>query len=197
MKKLLLLMAALFCMEADMELNAQNRQGAASGAQKILIVYFSRSGNTRGIARQIQQKISGGLNSVELVEIECVTPYSSDYNTCLDEALRDQRANARPALKTRISNMAQYDVIMLGYPIWWASIPAPIASFLEAYDFSGKTIIPFCSSGGSRFGQSLTAIAKLAPRAKLGEGLSVQYSGGASLAGDISEWLKKNGIAER
>jgi putative NADPH-quinone reductase len=73
--------------------------------------------------------------------IECVTPYSWNYNTCLDEALRDQRANARPALKTHVNNMAQYDIILLGYPNWWASIPAPIASFLEEYDLSGKTIV--------------------------------------------------------
>jgi flavodoxin len=70
----------------------------------------------------------------------------------------------------------------------------PIASFLEAYDFSGKTIIPFCSHGGGRFGQSLTAIAKLAPEAVIGEGLSVHYSGCSSLPSDVAAWLKKNGI---
>ena len=70
----------------------------------------------------------------------------------------------------------------------------PIASFLEAYDFSGKTIIPFCSHGGGRFGQSLTAIAKLALEAVIGEGLSVHYSGSSSLPSDVAAWLKKNGI---
>lgn len=72
----------------------------------------------------------------------------------------------------------------------------PIASFLEEYDFTGKTIIPFCSHGGGRFGQSLTAIAKLAPDARMGEGLSVHYSGGNSLPDDVAEWLKENGIGE-
>lgn len=76
----------------------------------------------------------------------------------------------------------------------WASIPMPIASFLEEYDFTGKTIIPFCSHGGGRFGQSLTAIAKLAPDAQMGEGLSVHYSGGNSLSDDVAEWLESNGI---
>ena len=70
----------------------------------------------------------------------------------------------------------------------------PIASFLEEYDFTGKTIIPFCSHGGGRFGQSLTAIAKLAPDAQMGEGLSVHYSGGNSLSDDVAEWLESNGI---
>ncbi len=71
----------------------------------------------------------------------------------------------------------------------------PIASFLEEYDFSGKTIIPFCSHGGGRFGQSLTAIAKLAPDSEMGEALSVHYSGGSSLPEDIAEWPEKNGIS--
>lgn len=82
------------------------------------------------------------------------------------------------------------------YPNWWASIPMPIASFLEEYDFSGKTIIPFCSHGGGRFGQSLTAIAKLVPDAEMGEALSVHYSGGSDLPDEITEWLKINGMIE-
>lgn len=84
------------------------------------------------------------------------------------------------------------------YPYhWWASIPMPIASFLEEYDFSGKTIVPFCSHGGGRFGQSLTAIAKLAPDAVMGEGLSVHYSGGSTLAEDVSAWLEQNHISHQ
>ena len=74
------------------------------------------------------------------------------------------------------------------------ALPMPIASFLEEYDFSGKRIIPFCSHGGGRFGQSLTAIAKLAPDADIGEGLSVHYSGGANLSEDTQDWLEINGI---
>lgn len=85
----------------------------------------------------------------------------------------------------------------LGYPNWWASIPMPVASFLEEYDFSGKTIIPFCSHGGGRFGQSLTAITKLAPDAVLGEGLAVNYSGGSGLSGDVAAWLAENSISAK
>ena len=81
-----------------------------------------------------------------------------------------------------------------GYPNWWASIPMPIATFLENYDLSGKTIIPFCSHGGGRFGQSLTAIVKLAPSSKMGTPLSIHYGGGSSMPSDVSEWLKTNGV---
>ena len=126
----------------------------------------------------------------DVFEITLVHPYSSDYNTVLDEAQRDQKAQARPEIANHVDNMEQYDTVLLGYPNWWASIPMPIASFLEQYDFSGKTIVPFCSHGGGRFGQSITAIAKLAPNATMGEGLSVHYSGGSSLSDDVTKWLE-------
>ena len=158
---------------------------------KILIAYFSWGGNTRGIAREIQKQ-----TGADLFEITPVHPYSSDYNTVLMEAQEDQHKQARPELAAHVEGMEGYDIILLGYPNWWASIPMPIASFLEEYDFSGKTIIPFCSHGGGRFGQSQTAIAKLAPDAVIGEGLSVHYSGGSSLPDDVSAWLTANGITE-
>ncbi len=159
---------------------------------KILIVFFSWSGNTRGVAREIERQ-----TGADMYEIKLVHPYSSSYNTVLMEAQEDQHRQARPEIADPLSDIDDYDVIMLGYPNWWASIPMPIATFLESYDFSGKTILPFCSHGGGRFGQSLTAIAKLAPDAVIGEGLSIHYSGGSSLADDVADWLKKNGIERK
>lgn len=161
----------------------------ADGNGKILIAYFSWGGNTEGVAEEIQSQ-----TGADLFEITMVNPYSSDYNTVLDEAQRDQNAQARPELANHVENMDEYDIVMIGYPNWWASIPMPVASFLEEYDFSGKTILPFCSHGGGRFGQSLTAIAKLAPSAAMGEALSVHYSGGSELSGDVTDWLNSNGI---
>ena len=171
----------------NVEFSSMQTNGQTGGS--ILIAYFSWGGNTRGIAQEIQRQ-----TGAELFEIELVTPYSTDYNTVLDQAQRDQNAQARPELSVHVEDMDQYDIIILGYPNWWASIPMPIASFLEEYDFSGKTIIPFCSHGGGRFGQSLTAITKLVPDAVLGEGLAISYSGGSSLADDVAEWLTENDI---
>ena len=165
----------------------KDRENSTDG--KVLIAFFSWGGNTRGIAEEIQSQ-----TGADLFEIELVTPYSDDYNTVLDQAQQDQNIQARPEIKNKVENFEQYDTVILGYPNWWASIPMPIASFLEEYDFSDKTIIPFCSHGGGRFGQSLTAIAKLAPDAVMGEGLSVHYSGGSSLPDDIAEWLNLNNI---
>ncbi len=159
---------------------------------KTMIVFFSWSGNTRGVAREIQKQ-----TGADMFEITLVHPYSSNYNTVLMEAQEDQHKQARPEIKDPPASIDGYDTILLGYPNWWASIPMPIATFLESYDFSGKTIIPFCSHGGGRFGQSLTAIAKLAPDAVIGEGLSVHYSGGSSLSDDVSAWLDTNGIKRK
>ncbi|MBR3666223.1 MAG: SUMF1/EgtB/PvdO family nonheme iron enzyme [Ruminococcus sp.] len=172
----------------DGKLTAKENVKPQTGG-KVLIAYFSWSGNTRDIAHKIHSRIDA-----DIVELTPVNPYSTDYNTVLMEAQEDQHKNARPELNEHIDNMEQYDIILLGYPNWWASIPMPIATFLDSYDLSRKTIIPFCSHGGGRFGQSLTAIAKLAPDSVIGEGLSVHYSGGDTLNEDISEWLKNNGI---
>lgn len=166
-------------------------QNVADGNGKVLIAFFSWGGNTKGIAEEIQSQ-----TGADLFEIELVNPYSNDYNTVLDEAQRDQNEQARPELANHVEDMEEYDIIILGYPNWWASIPMPIASFLEEYDFTGKTIIPFCSHGGGRFGQSLTAISKLAPEAVMGEALSVHYSGGSGLSDDVEEWLRTNGMIE-
>ncbi|MDE6709499.1 MAG: hypothetical protein K2J76_03310, partial [Oscillospiraceae bacterium] len=166
-----------------------NKENGAGNGGNVLIAYFSWGGNTRGIAEEIARQ-----TGADLFEIECVTPYSTDYNTVLEQAQHDQNIQARPELAVHVENMDEYDTVILGYPNWWASIPMPIASFLEEYDFSEKTIIPFCSHGGGRFGQSLTAIAKLAPDSVMGEGLSVHYSGGSSLPQDVSDWLELNGI---
>lgn len=159
---------------------------------KILVAYFSWSGNSKNVAQMIAQK-----TGADLFEIELVNPYSSNYNKVLDEAQRDLNSNARPELKTKVENMEEYDVIMIGYPNWWATIPMPVATFLESYDFSGKTVIPFCSHGGGEFGQSISDISKMLPNSRIGEGLSIHYSGGSSLSQDISKWLETNKISER
>lgn len=169
--------------------SGQTERPDTEGAENILIAYFPWGGNTEGIAEEIQRQ-----TGADLFEIEMVTPYSTDYNTVLDQAQQDQNEQTRPELSTHVDNMEQYDTVMLGYPNWWASIPTPVASFLEEYDFSGKTIVPFCSHGGGRFGQSLTALAKLVPDAVMAEGLAVNYSGGAGMPDDVAGWLAENDI---
>ena len=159
---------------------------------KKLIAYFSWSVNTNSIAQQIQE-----MTGADIFEIKTLIQYSPDYNAVLDQAKREKNTQARPELAAHVEGMEQYNIIILGYPNWWSSIPMPIASFLEQYDLAGKTILPFCSHGGGRLGNSLAAIVKLVPDATLTEGLSIHYSGGPGLSDEISVWLNQNGIRER
>lgn len=178
---------------SEPEAEASENPDPEPEGSKILVAYFSATGNTEGIAQQLAE----GLEA-DLYEIVPETPYTSDDLNYSDSSSRSSvemnDPDARPGISGSVENMEQYDMVLIGYPNWWASIPMPIASFLEEYDFEGKTIVPFCSHGGGRFGQSLTTIAKLAPNATMGEGLSIHYSGGSALSADVEAWLELNNI---
>jgi flavodoxin len=169
-----------------MEVSAQNR------TEKILVAYFSWGGNTREIARQIHQKVGG-----DMFEIISVNPYPADSDEAHNVARQERDSRTRPALKTHVENMGQYDIIFLGFPVWLGSIPMPIAAFLEEYNFSGKRIIPFRSYGNHDSGQSDSALRELCPQGVVFEALSVHRTGGRSLPNDISSWLRKAGISEK
>lgn len=188
MRIIAVLSITLYLMTAGTAMAADTQPGKP----KILVAYFSWSGNTREIAQQIHRRVGG-----DLFEIVPATPYPTDYNACLDQSADELKRQYRPPLKTHVASMKQYDVIFLGYPNWWATIPMPVASFLEEYDFSGKTIVPFCSHGGGRLGQSTSAIAKLCPKATILDALSIHYDGGTTLQNDITTWLRKIGIKAR
>jgi len=151
---------------------------------KVLVVYFSQTGNTDGFVKIIQK-----MKGYDVFRIERATPYTATYNSqgLYAEALAEYRSNAEPKLKAYLPNLDQYDVILLGYCNWWASIPAPVRTFLKHYNLSGKTIVPFCSMGGGRFGQTISAIAKLAPESVILKGLDVTYS--AYNRDAIRSWL--------
>jgi flavodoxin len=160
---------------------------------KILIAYFSRTGNTKALAEQIHQNVGG-----DLFEIKTVEPYPTDYDATTEVAEREKEASARPALSTQVNDMKSYDVVFVGYPIWFQTIPMAIASFLEQYDFSGKTIIPFCTYGrglrGSGLGESASDIAKLCPKSEVREALALFGSQVQDSQNEVTEWLHKIGF---
>lgn len=160
------------------------RAGQKTG--KTLIVYFSQTGNTEGLANLIHE-----MSGADIFRLERKTPYSSSSNgpVLYGEALNELRAEAVPELKAYPAT-SQYDTILLGYCNWWSSIPASVRSFLMHDDFSGKTIVPFCSMGGGHFGQTISAIAKLAPDSVIREGLEVTYS--SYNRDEIRAWLDKS-----
>jgi flavodoxin len=154
--------------------------------RKILIAYFSRSGNTREIAVQIHGQVGG-----DIFEIKSVNDYPADYNACTEQAKQEQEKNARPALATEVQNFASYDVIFMGYPNWWGTLPMPLFTFLEKYNFGGKTMIPFCTHEGSRLGRSVSDIKRICPDAAVKTGLDVHARHVKSAQSDVVAWLDK------
>lgn len=130
--------------------------------KKTLIAYYSRTGFTEQVARWIQTSVGG-----DLVRLETAQPYPGNYRAMVEKNVEEQRAGAKPPLKTRIADFPTYEVIFVGYPIWNMDLPRPLATFLSSYDFAGKTIIPFCTNGGYGPGGSQATIEGLCPRSKV------------------------------
>jgi flavodoxin len=127
--------------------------------------------------------------------IEMKNPYSPVYMTCIDEAKKDLRAKARPELVSMPSSIDEYDTVVLAYPNYWGTMPMAMFTFLENFDFSGKTILPLCTNEGSGMGSSERDIRKACPGADVKNGLSVTGSEAANAAGRVRKWLAANGLA--
>lgn len=155
-------------------------------AKKILIVYFSHSGNTRVIAEQIQKETGG-----DIFEIKPVNDYPSDYNTVVDQAKKEINTSYKPELKTSIKNIEQYDVIFIGSPNWWSTIAPPVATFLSEYNLEGKTIVPFMTHGGGLLGHSVSDIKNLCPNSVVLDGLAISGSYVRMAHDDVMKWLRE------
>lgn len=157
-------------------------------SKRVLIVYFSHSGNTREMANQIHGIVGG-----DLFEIVTVQPYPQEYKAVIAVAKRERDSQFRPKLSKRVKNLDDYDLVFLGYPNWYGTLPMALMSFLEENDLSGKAIAPFCTHGGGRWGESVETIKRLCPRSTLLEGLAVEGGLVKSSQGDVADWLRKLG----
>lgn len=153
--------------------------------KKILIAYFSWSGNTRKLAQEIQKKTGGNL-----VEIETVQTYPKDYNDTVEQGKKELQEKVRPTLKTKIENFKDYDVIFLGSPDWWGNPPMAILTFVDSYDFTGKTVVPFFTHGGGGLQSCLSTLQNELPKAKITKPLVVRGGSVDSSNGEIDTWLK-------
>ena len=152
-------------------------------ANDVLVIYFSRTGTTESLAKAIHEKTGG-----DLVEILPTEPYSEIYSECTARAQREISADARPEIMTRIGNIDQYKTIILGYPIWGNTVPPVVRTFLDSYDLSGKTIMPFCTHGGSGISGSMTKLRELCADSNVTAGLD------SSSAASIDKWLADTGF---
>lgn len=170
------------------EIAVQNAEPTETGS-KSLVVYFSWSGNTKNVAEAIQMQTNS-----DIFEIVPEVPYSDDYNTVVDLAQEEQRENVRPAIADSIENIDDYNVIYVGYPNWWGDMPMILYTFFENYDLSGKTIAPFCTSGGSGLSNTVNEIKELEPNAAVTEGLHIGSSSASSPDNAVSNWLAELGL---
>jgi len=172
---------------------------------KKLIAYYSRAGNNyvgdkimnlpvgnTEVAAKMIQKLTGS----DIFRIYTIKDYPADYNETTEVAKQELRQNDRPELTGHADNMVDYSVIYLGYPNWWGTMPMAVYTFLEAYDFSGKTIIPFCTHEGSGMGRSESDIKKLCSDANVLKGLPIRGGSVQGAESDIADWLRKLGEIE-
>ena len=170
---------------AETSTNMENTDNQDAQEHKILVAYFSATGTTKGVA----EHIANGLNA-DIYEIVPEDPYTdadlnyNDNNSRTTIEMNDP--DARPAISGSVENMEQYDIIFVGYPIWWGEAPRIVSTFMESYDFSGKTIVPFCTSGGSGIGSSASNLERLTSGATWLDG---QRLNGSDSQDTVMEWV--------
>lgn len=177
------------------ETNESSADETDEAGTKALVVYFSATGNTKAVAETLT-----GLTGADIYEIVPEQPYTDEdlnYNDRTTRATAEQNdPDARPAIQGSITDFEQYEVVYVGYPIWWGDMPRILYTFFDAYDFSGKTIAPFCTSGGSGLSGTPGTIAELETGATVLDGLHVSDSAADNAEGQVSDWLVDIGQAE-
>ena len=170
---------------AETSTNMENTDNQDAQEHKILVAYFSATGTTKGVA----EHIANGLNAdiYEIVPEEAYTDADLDYNDNNSRTTIEMNdPDARPAISGSVENMEQYDIIFVGYPIWWGEAPRIVSTFMESYDFSGKTIVPFCTSGGSGIGSSASNLERLTSGATWLDG---RRRNGSDSQDTVMEWV--------
>lgn len=181
------ILIAYFSMPEDVDTNGVDAVASAS----IVVQDGEALGNVQYIASIIQQTVGGDLFRIETVE-----SYPQEHDALVDQAAVEQDEGLRPELAAALDDVNCYDLVFLGYPNWWGDMPQALYTFLESYDLSGKTIIPFCPHGGSGFSRTVQTIAELQPGATVSEdGLTISRNDVADSADTVAEWAA--GIVDR
>ena len=160
-------------------------------AQKKLVLYYSETGSTKTVAEELQKQLNADIEAIEAVK-----PYSGNFQETMQRGQREMQSGETPALKPLKSKIADYDVIFLGYPIWFGTYAMPIATLVKDNDFAGKTIVPFCTFGSGGLNTSSDALTKALPKAKIQKGYGVRTARVAAAAKELDRFLKENGYKE-
>lgn len=175
-----------FCVVTNSQEKEKMNETASLNPKKILVVYFSHSGNTREIANQIKTATGG-----DIFELVPVNPYPAAYQAVVDQAKKEISANFKPELNNKLADISQYDVIFIGSPNWWSTIAPPVATFLTSYDLSGKTIVPFITHGGGSIGRCETDVRKYCPKSTVLKSLYIYGESVKNAQSEVSQWLRE------
>ena len=159
-----------------------------SYAQKQLVLYFSETGTTKTVAQELQKQLGADIE-----EIEAVVPYSGNFQETIQRGQREIQNGEMPAIKPLKKKMADYDIIFLGYPIWFGTYANPIITLVKEQDFAGKTIVPFCTFGSGGLNTSSDALKKALPKATIKKGYGVRTARVNAAAKELDCFLKENG----
>lgn len=164
-----------------------NGEQPRSGS-RTLVAYFSRSGNTRVVAGLIQRSLHA-----DLFEIRPARPYPEDYLETVEQARQERDSGFEPALESKVQNIADYDTLFLGFPIWGETTPPVVRSFLSAHDLAGKTLVPFTTHGGYGLGNSRSVLESHAPKARIVDGFVMEGEQERKTMERVNEWLSESG----
>lgn len=157
-------------------------------AQKMLVLYYSQTGTTQVVAEELQKQLGADIDSIVPVE-----PYAGDFQATIQRGQREMQSGETPALKPLTVNIADYDVIFIGYPIWFGTYAMPIATLVKENDFAGKTIVPFCTFGSGGLNTSTDALKAALPKAKIQAGYGVRTARILAVEKELDRFLKANG----
>ena len=158
-------------------------------AQKQLVLYYSETGTTKTVAQELQKQLNADIEAIE-TEI----PYSGNFQETIQRCQREMQNGETPALKPIKSKIQDYDVIFLGFPIWFGTYAMPISTLVKNYDFAGKTIVPFCTFGSGGLNTSSEALRKALPKATIQMGYGVRTARVAAASKELDRFLKENGF---
>lgn len=170
---------------------AQNTNSQTENTNRQLVLYYSETGSTKAVAEELQKQLGADIEA-----IECVNPYSGNFQETIQRSGQEREKGETPALKELKSNIADYDVIFLGYPIWFGTYAMPIATLVKEQDFAGKTIVPFCTFGSGGLNTSTDALTKALPKATIKKGYGVRTARVAAAEKELDRFLKENGYKE-
>ena len=154
--------------------------------KKVLVVYYSYSGNTKLIAQKIQQ-----ITNADIFEIKTVKPYPSNYQEVVEQAAKEKQTDFRPEIQSTEANISQYDIIFLGTPVWWYTMAPPVKTFMSKNKFDGKIIMPFCTHGGGGAAATFGDMQTLAPKAKILKGMEIYERGNLNTSSEITKWIEQ------